>query len=373
MPPDAVISRPPRDTRMDIMRGYLQLVIFAAHAYGSFIGGWFIHAAWGFSDSSEQFVFLSGFTLGSVFALKMHRQGHAAATWDMAQRAARLYRTHLMVMALFFTVLVLACEVTTRLPMEAARLGWGYFIAHPFLALPALLATLFQPDFMGILPVFVWCMLALPLFAWAERRWGDRALAGSFALWLASFAFGIAPPGVASHIAFNPLAWQFLFLFGAWLGRRALVRGEALPASRLLTVAAAVLVLGALYLRVAWLDIGLPVPFAEPAWLLEKSGLAPLTLAHALALAWLVSVLVPREAPWMHRAVGNWFAAIGRHSLQVFCLGLFLSWLTTVGYRLLPGLWWLDPLMILAGALVLGSFARWVDGSRARARVVVPA
>jgi len=68
----AVLSRPPRDTRIDILRGYLQLVIFAAHAYGSFIGGWMIHAAWGFSDSSEQFVFLSGFTLGSVFALKMH-------------------------------------------------------------------------------------------------------------------------------------------------------------------------------------------------------------------------------------------------------------------------------------------------------------
>jgi len=291
----------------------------------------------------------------------------------MMQRAARLYRTHLMVMALFFTMLVLACELTSRLPMEAHRLGWGYFIEHPFLALPALLATLYQPDFMGILPVFVWCMLALPLFAWAERRWGDWALAGSFGLYLASWGFGIAPPAVASHVAFNPFAWQFLFLFGAWLGRRALVRGEALPASRWLTAAAAVLVLGGLYLRMAWLGGGLPVPFAEPGWLLEKSSLAPLTLAHALALAWLVSVLVPREAGWMHGAVGNWFAAIGRHSLQVFCVGLFLSWGYTAVHRLAPGYWWLDPAMIAAGCLILGAFARRLDTGRARVRQVARA
>ena len=65
-------ARPPRDTRMDIVRGWLQITIFMSHSFGSFIGGWMIHGAWGLSDSSELFVFLSGFTLGSVFARKGH-------------------------------------------------------------------------------------------------------------------------------------------------------------------------------------------------------------------------------------------------------------------------------------------------------------
>jgi hypothetical protein len=43
-----------------VVRGWLQLSIFASNAFGSFIGGWMIHAAWGLSDSSEQFVLLSG-------------------------------------------------------------------------------------------------------------------------------------------------------------------------------------------------------------------------------------------------------------------------------------------------------------------------
>ena len=69
------LQRPPRDTRLDLLRGWLQLQIFASHAQGSFIGAWMISAAWGLSDSSEQFVYLSGFVLGSVFTLKAHRGG----------------------------------------------------------------------------------------------------------------------------------------------------------------------------------------------------------------------------------------------------------------------------------------------------------
>lgn len=96
--PDA---RPPRDTRIDIIRGWLQLTIFASHAAGSWIGAWLIHGAWGLSDSSEQFVFLSGLMLGSVFARKSMREGFAAAVRDMAVRTLRLYRTHMLTFFLF--------------------------------------------------------------------------------------------------------------------------------------------------------------------------------------------------------------------------------------------------------------------------------
>ena len=59
--------RPARDTRVDIVRRWLQLTIFGSHAAGTWIGFWLSHLAWRLSDSSEQFVFLSGLMLGSVF------------------------------------------------------------------------------------------------------------------------------------------------------------------------------------------------------------------------------------------------------------------------------------------------------------------
>src|SRR4051812_25432817 len=93
--------RPRRDVRIDVIRGWLQLTIFASHATGSWIGAWLIHKAWGLSDSSEQFVFLSGLMLGSVFPRKSLRDGWSAATLDMAARTFRLYRTHLAIFFLF--------------------------------------------------------------------------------------------------------------------------------------------------------------------------------------------------------------------------------------------------------------------------------
>jgi hypothetical protein len=57
------LQTPPRDARLDLIRGCLQLPIFASHAHGSLIGAWLIPSAWGLSDRSEQFVFLSGFSL----------------------------------------------------------------------------------------------------------------------------------------------------------------------------------------------------------------------------------------------------------------------------------------------------------------------
>ena len=225
--PSGVPARPPRDTRLDIFRGLLQLAIFASHATGTWLGVWLIPAPWGLSDSSEQFVFLSGFTLGSVFARKAVRDGWAEASADLLRRTWRLYRTHLLVLALF--ALAIAVADATLLPGEAQKTDWAPVFAQPWASLPGLLLTVVQPNYMGILPLFVWCMLLLPGFAAAEARWADRALLVPLAVYAVAWAFAAPATGWERGLGYNPLAWQLIFLLGAWLGRRALLRGRALP------------------------------------------------------------------------------------------------------------------------------------------------
>ena len=372
-------ARPPRDQRLDIVRGWLQLSIFATHAGGTFIGGWCIHAAWGFSDSSELFVFLSGFTLGSVFARNAARGGWRAGTIDLLVRTRRLYRMHLLVLVLFGAML--AAAGATLLPGEAARLGWDFLGADPILALPGLLSMTYQPEFMGILPVFVWCMLLLPGFAVAQRRWGDAVLLLPLACYAAVWTFGLAMPSLepGGRIQFNPFAWQVLFLLGAWLGRRALLAGEALPfraawARAALWPAFFVLAAG-LLMRLTWYGfMPWPAPFGELPWIEAKENLAPPRLLHALALAFVVAALVPRDAPWMHRALPRAVARIGHYSLEVFCLGLFLSWGASVVFRLVPaqGLAFAaeDMLLIATGGVLLAGFAALLDRRRTRRRFV---
>jgi hypothetical protein len=374
-----VPARPPRDQRLDIVRGWLQLTIFASHAFGSFIGGWMIHGSWGLSDSSEQFVFLSGFTLGSVCARRTARDGWRTGTADILWRAWRLYRIQLLVVVLYGAMVVAAGA--TFLPGEADRLGWSFLLIDPVDALPGVLTMLYQPQLMGILPVFVWCMLLLPGFSVLEGRWGGWALALPIACYAAVWTFGLAAPSLAPDlgIAFNPFAWQMLFLTGAWLGRRALLYGRALPFdapwARWATTAAVLMVLVGLALRLSWYGfIPWHAPVAETRWVIGKEDLALPRMLHAWALAWLVALLVPRDAPWMHFFPLRAMAIIGRYSLEVFCVGLFLSWIATTVFRLAPDWTGLeDPLLIGAGSVLLALFARWLDRRRSARRIVVAA
>jgi hypothetical protein len=375
-------ARPPRDRRLDIVRGWLQLSIFATHAGGTFIGGWMIHAAWGFSDSSELFVFLSGFSLGSVFTRKAMRSGWRQGAVDLLVRTRRLYRMHLLVMVLFGAMV--AAAGATILPGEEARFGWDFLRADPVRAVPGLLTMLYQPEFMGILPVFVWCMLLLPGFLLAQNRWGGAAMLLPVCGYAAVWAFGLAMPSLqpGGHIQFNPFAWQVLFLGGAWLGRRALLRGEALPlraplARAALWAAFAILAAGVV-MRLTWYGfVPWPAPFGEEHWIEGKGDLALPRLLHALALAYVVAALVPRDARWMHRHLPRAVARIGQYSLEVFCLGLFLSWGASAVFRLVPahGLAFaaLDAALIGAGGGVLAGFAALLDRRRAGRRRVAAA
>ena len=373
-----VPARPPRDVRLDIVRGWLQLTIFASHAFGSFIGCWMILGSRGLSDSSELFVFLSGFTLGSVCARRGMAGGWRTGAADILWRTWRLYRIHLMVVVLYGAMVVAAGA--TFLPGEPERLGWSFALNDPAQALPGILTMLYQPELMGILPVFVWCMLLLPEFIAMVPAWGTWALAPSVAVYAAVWIFGLHAPSLAPDlgIAFNPFAWQLIFLTGAWLGRRALLFGRALPYdapwARWITAAALSMVLAGLALRLSWYGfVPWHAPLPETRWIVGKEDLAPPRLLHAWALAWLVARFVPRDAPWMHGSLLSAVALIGRYSLEVFCLGLFLSWGAATAFRLLPDRPLLDPILIGTGSLALALFARWLDHRRLARRVVATA
>lgn len=350
----------------------MQLSIFISHIVGT-VATWGIHAAWGLSDSSEQFVLLSGLTLGSVFTLKLARDGFTAAHADMLGRTGRLYGRHLLMLTLFLALVVVA-QSALPLPDEIIRLGWCYLLQEPWLAVPAAAAMLYQPAFMGILPVFIVCMLLLPGFCWLAERWGGWALVPSFALYLSVQMGWVATPAeFPNGIAFDPLAWQFLFLLGAHVGRRALLHGAGMPRSPALLAASLAVIAFGFWARL--IEHGM---LDGPAWaaalLQGKEALSPARLLHALALAYAVAALVPRAAAWMFTPAADALAAVGRNSLPVFCVGIFLGWAATTALRLLPApTIWADLGLVGAGILALVAYAAWLNGRRAPAKRPAPA
>jgi hypothetical protein len=358
----APLARPPRDLRLDVLRGWMQLSIFISHVVGTSLA-WGIHAAWGLSDSSEMFILLSGFTLGSVFSLKLARSGPMAAQRDMLARTFRLYRTHLTVFFMF-AALVIAADMFVPMPFAVDRFGWRFLVDMPWAALPAAAGMLYQPDFMGILPIFVFGMLLLGPFLLAATRIGAWALLPSFLVYLATYLGWIATPALGgSTIEFDPLAWQFLYLLGAWMGRRALYAQPLPRPPWMLVGAVAILVLG---FAARLVEHGFVDGPAVAAWALQhKEVLAPTRLIHALSLAYLVAVLVPRQAGWMETLPGRALASIGRHSLRVFCTGLFLAWGVSRVVEARPeNAPMLGVVLVLTGMAALWTVAVLSDGIR---------
>ena len=343
----------------------MQVSIFISHVVGTWLA-WGIHAAWGLSDSSEMFVLLSGMTLGSVFALKAAKAGPGAAQQDLLLRALRLYRTHLLVFFMFAAMVLLA-ELVFHVPAAVERFGWHHLVEQPFMAVGAAFTGLFQPDFMGTLPVFVFGMLLLGPFLAMVRRFGAWALLPSFLLYAAVNLGWIATPGLGgSLIAFDPLAWQFLYLLGGLLGWRAL-HGMALPRSWHLLMLAALMVVFGFAARLVQHQ------FIEgPEWaslvLEHKDVLAPPRLLHALTLAYLVAQLIPRQADWMEGLPGRALAVIGRNSLRVFCTGLFFAWIISRIMEAMPEqAQVVGVMLILPGVAALWTVALFTERTRSRA------
>jgi hypothetical protein len=66
-----------------------------------------------------------------------------------------------------------------------------------------------------------------------------------------------------------------------------------------------------------------------PEWLwifpLDKTDLSPLRLAHFLALTILVVRFIPKDAAFLKSVWAKPLILCGQHSLEIFCLGVFLS------------------------------------------------
>jgi hypothetical protein len=128
---------------------------------------------------------------------------------------------------------------------------------------------------------------------------------------------------------FNPLAWQVLFVFGAWYayegaGRlRKIVQSRAALALALLYLAFGLAV--ALSWQIKALEGFIPHALSKLIYPIDKSHLAPLRLVHFLALAVVVSRLTPPD--WHGLMKPSMMAMIrcGENSLAMYCFGVLLS------------------------------------------------
>ena len=317
-----------RDLRIDFFRGLALVMIFVNHLPYSPLS-LFTLRNWGLSDSAEVFVLLAGMAAALAYGRVFEREDFLSGTRAVFGRIRTLYLTHLVLFLIVGGLCLLgATMLGDRTYLEL--LGYGTLMSDPLRYVGDSLALMFQPGYLDILPLYVALLALVPLLILLARVHRFAPLVASLALYA---AMQVSPLHLPNNVRdggvwfFNPFAWQVLFVIGFTIGQaiRAPVPARRLsPRWRHLLTALAAFYCALGVLVGPWRE----VPGWENAWLVDpnllatasKSLLHPLRLFDTLAKFWLVLVLLPASARWLHSRLARPVVAMGRHSLPVFAL-----------------------------------------------------
>jgi hypothetical protein len=353
-----------RELRIDLFRGLALWLIFIDHLSPDLLT-FFTIRSYGFSDAAEIFIYISGYTAAFVYGRAMREAGFVIGSARILRRVWQIYVANIFLFTIFFGEITYLASHSPN-PLYADEMGVLHFLAHPDIAIVQALLLRFRLLNMDVLPLYVVLMFFLPLILWLAKWKTDLPLVLSVLLYAATSKFDLYltayPHG---YWAFNPFAWQMLFVFGAWCalgGAKRLSGVLASPVTLWLSIA---YLFAAFCLALTWyfpqLDHVLPQRIEQWVYPISKPDLDVLRFLHFLALAAITVRFVPGnwpglKSPWLRPMI-----LCGQHSLEIFCLGVFLAFagyflLTEIGGGLV-----MHFLVAFIGIVIMSGVA-WLNG-----------
>jgi hypothetical protein len=317
-----------RDLRLDLFRGLALWLIFLDHIPSNIVS-WITIRNYGFSDATEIFVFISGYTAAFVYGRAMRDRGVVVASARILKRAWQVYVAHIFLFVIYLAEIAYVARSFEN-PLYAEEMGIFDFLRQPDVTLYEALLLKFKPANMDVLPLYIVLLTTFPLFLWVLLRQPTLALATSLLVYMLAWRFDINLPAYPEGTwTFNPFAWQLLFGFGAWCAIGGAKRLESFMRSPIVLGLATAYLMFALAIVMTWYfpRYGHFVPkwFSDWMYPIDKTNLDVLRFVHFLALAVLTVRFIPRDWPvlrsrWLRPAI-----LCGQHSLEIFCLGVFLA------------------------------------------------
>jgi hypothetical protein len=317
-----------RDLRLDLFRGVALWLIFLDHIPENVVN-WFTIRNYGFSDATEIFIFISGYTAAFVYGRAMRERGYLIASARILRRAWQIYVAHIFLFTIFMAEIAYVAATFDN-PLYAEEMNILDFLKQPDVTIFQALLLKFKPVNMDVLPLYIVLLLLFPP-ALAMLMWQPAfALAASALLYVLTWTFDWNLPAYPNGVwFFNPFAWQLLFVFGAWCALGGAKRLAPVLQSRAILAIAIAYLAFAFVIALTWYvePLGRLVPNWLSEWMypIDKTNLDVLRFAHFLALAAVTVHFVPRDWPGLKWPILQPAIRCGQHSLEIFCLGVFLA------------------------------------------------
>ena len=317
-----------RDLRLDLFRGIALWLIFLDHIPSNAVS-WLTIRNYGFSDATEIFVFISGYTAAFVYGRAMEQHGFVVASARVLKRAWQIYIAHVFLFAIYLAEIAYVAHTFDN-PLYTEEMGVRNFLADPDVTILQALLLKFKPVNMDVLPLYIVLLAWFPPILWLLRRAPSTALIASAAFYALTWWFDWSIPAYPTGVwLFNPFAWQMLFVFGAWCALGGAQRLSRWINSPVVVSLAAFYLLFAFGIALSWyfprLAVFVPKLVGDIIYPIDKTNLDVLRILHFLSLAVITVWFVPRDWAALRKRV-FWPAIVcGQHSLETFCLGVFLS------------------------------------------------
>ena len=345
-----------RDLRLDLFRGVALWLIFLDHIPSNALS-WVTIRNYGFSDATEIFIFISGYTAAFVYGKAMQERGFVVSGARILRRVWQIYVAHVFLFTIYMAEISYVATSFEN-PLYAEEMNILDFLKQPDMTIVQALLLKFKPVNMDILPLYIVLLLLFPPILWLLQRRPTLALGISAALYVMAWQFGwnlsAYPEGTWY---FNPFAWQLLFVFGAWCAVGGAQRLAPVLRSPITLALAIAYLVFALVIALSW-NLPEQTPFV-PHWLedliypIDKTNLGVLRFAHFLALAVLTVRFVPRTWPLLNSWMLRPAIVCGQHSLEIFCLGVFLAFAGHFALIEISGAFWMQCTISLLGIVAM--------------------
>lgn len=363
----ATLPEKGRDLRLDFFRGIANWWIFLDHIPNNVIN-WATPRNYGFSDAADLFVFISGYTASFVYARLMLDRGFVVGSTRLWKRVWQLYVAHVLLFVIYIAAIGWVA-LRYNDPDIINEFNVAGLVDNPIQTLTQGLILRFKPVNLDVLPLYIILMGFFPPVLWLMLRKPDLTMLGSLALYFAARQFGwnFSAYPVGSWY-FNPYTWQLLFVFGAWFALGGARESQSVINSKWLLVAGTLYLLFALVMTMA----GRFETFGEmfPKWLYDafnpndKTFLAPYRVLHFVIIAFFVTRFVHKDWKGLEWKIFDPLIKCGQQSLQVFCVGIFLSFVAHFILLLSWGSFWAQLGVSLGGIAILTAVAYYGNWSK---------
>lgn len=380
--PIATTPAAERDLRLDLFRGLALWLIYLDHIPSNVVS-WVTIRNYGLSDATEIFIFISGYTAAFVYGRAMTERGFVVASARILKRAWQIYVAHVFLFTIYLAQIAYVARGFQN-PLYAEETGIMDFLQQPDVAIIEALLLRFKPANMDVLPLYIVLLILFPPILFLLQRASTLALATSAAIYAATWEFGWNLPAFPNGVwYFNPFAWQLLFVFGAWCALGGAERLSGLLHSRITLSLAIAYLLFCLALVLTWHFPRLeqqymPKVLMDAIYPIDKTNLDVLRFAHFLALAAVVVYFVPQNAPWLRSRWVRPAILCGQHSLEIFCLGVFLAFAAHFVKVEVSGGILMQILVSVLGILIMVATAKLIswykdaEGKKSGARKKMP-